>query len=222
MNQALPRGMGALFAGGMEACWMVGGLWLLEARAAPEALPVPWLMLGLPLAFTLWRLTRALSPSLRFSAGLAGAADLGAAADRVFRFPGRRPAGARLGCRSRRPSFPETRCAEPDPTHRSGRCRHLDRRTPARGHTGRVRSPPERVSVRPADPALHFLLRRAVGCCAPGPGDGGVLLFHAFSAGDGRGPGRRCRRLAAGQSAGTLARRSRLQRRPGPGRWGCC
>jgi hypothetical protein len=56
----------------MEACWMVSGLWLMEARAAPEALPVPWLMLGLPLAFTLWRLTRALSASLRLSAGLAG------------------------------------------------------------------------------------------------------------------------------------------------------
>ena len=38
MNQALPRGMGALFAGGMEACWMAGGLWLLEARASPDAL----------------------------------------------------------------------------------------------------------------------------------------------------------------------------------------
>jgi hypothetical protein len=74
MNQALPRGAGAFFAGGMEACWMISGLWLLEARAAPEALPVPCLMLGVPLAFTLWRLTRALSPSLRFFAGLAGGA----------------------------------------------------------------------------------------------------------------------------------------------------
>jgi hypothetical protein len=51
---------------------MVGGLWLLEAQAAPEALPVPGLMLGLPLAFTLWRLTRTFSPSLRLSAGLVG------------------------------------------------------------------------------------------------------------------------------------------------------
>jgi len=58
--------------GGMEACWMVSGLWLLEVRTAPEALPVPWLVLGFPLAFTLWRLTRALSASLRLSAGLAG------------------------------------------------------------------------------------------------------------------------------------------------------
>jgi Domain of unknown function (DUF4129) len=74
MNQALPRGTGAFFAGGMEACWMISGLWLLEARAAPEALPVPCLMLGVPLAFTLWRMTQALSPSLRFSAGLAGGA----------------------------------------------------------------------------------------------------------------------------------------------------
>ena len=72
MNQALPRGTGALFAGGMEACWMVGGLWLLETRAAAGALPVPWVMIGLPLAFTLWRLTRALSPFLRLAAGLAG------------------------------------------------------------------------------------------------------------------------------------------------------
>lgn len=72
MNPALPRGIGILFAGGMEACWMVSGLWLMEARVAPEALPVPWLILGLPLAFTLWRLTRALSASLRLSAGLAG------------------------------------------------------------------------------------------------------------------------------------------------------
>lgn len=72
MNPVLPRGIGILFAGGMEACWMVSGLWLMEARAAPEALPVPWLMLGLPLAFTLWRITRALSVSLRLSAGLAG------------------------------------------------------------------------------------------------------------------------------------------------------
>jgi hypothetical protein len=72
MNQALPRGTGALFAGGMEACWMAGGLWLLEARAAPDALPVLRLLLGLPLAFALWRFTRALSPSLRFSAGIAG------------------------------------------------------------------------------------------------------------------------------------------------------
>jgi hypothetical protein len=70
MSQALPRGMGALFAGGMEACWMVSGLWLLEARTAPETLPVPWLMFGLPLAFTLRRLTGALSPSRRLSAGL--------------------------------------------------------------------------------------------------------------------------------------------------------
>ena len=74
MNQALPRGMGALFAGGMEACWMAGGLWLLEARASPDALPVLRLLLGLPLAFTLWRFTRALTPSLRLSAGLAGGA----------------------------------------------------------------------------------------------------------------------------------------------------
>ncbi len=51
---------------------MVGGLWLLEAQAAPEALPVPGLMLGIPLAFTLWRLTRTFSPSLRLSAGLVG------------------------------------------------------------------------------------------------------------------------------------------------------
>ncbi len=72
MNQALPRGTGALFAGGMEACWMICGLWLLEARAAPGALPVFELMLGVPLAFAMWRVTRALSPSLRFSAGLAG------------------------------------------------------------------------------------------------------------------------------------------------------
>jgi len=72
MNQALPRGTGVLFAGGMEACWMAGGLWLLEARAAPGALPVLRLLLGLPLAFTLWRFTRALTPSLRLSAGLAG------------------------------------------------------------------------------------------------------------------------------------------------------
>jgi hypothetical protein len=56
----------------MEACWMVGGLWLLEARAAPDALPVLRLLLGLPLAFTLWRFTRALSPPLRLSAGIAG------------------------------------------------------------------------------------------------------------------------------------------------------
>jgi len=53
---------------------MVCGLWLLEARTAPGALPVLLLMLGLPLAFTLWRLTRTLSPSLRLSAGLAGGA----------------------------------------------------------------------------------------------------------------------------------------------------
>ena len=72
MNQDLPRGTGALFAGGMEACWMAGGLWLLEARAAPGALPVLRLLLGLPLAFTLWRLTWAFSPSLRLSAGIAG------------------------------------------------------------------------------------------------------------------------------------------------------
>jgi hypothetical protein len=72
MNLALPRAKGAIFAGGMEACWIVSGLWLLEARAAPEALPVPWLMLGLPLAFTLRRLTRTLSPSLRLSTALAG------------------------------------------------------------------------------------------------------------------------------------------------------
>jgi hypothetical protein len=73
MNQALPRGTGAFFASGMEVCWMVSGLWLLEAQVAPEALPVPWLMIGLPLAFTLWRLAGALSPSLRFSIGFAGA-----------------------------------------------------------------------------------------------------------------------------------------------------
>ncbi|MCU0603683.1 MAG: DUF4129 domain-containing protein [Desulfobacterales bacterium] len=72
MNQALPRGMGALFAGGMEACWMAGGLWLLEARASPDALPVLRLLLGLPLAFVLWRFTRTLSPPLRLSAGIAG------------------------------------------------------------------------------------------------------------------------------------------------------
>jgi hypothetical protein len=58
----------------MEACWMVSGLWLMEARAAAGALPVPWLMLGLPLAFALWRLTRGLSPSLRLIFGLAGGA----------------------------------------------------------------------------------------------------------------------------------------------------
>ena len=74
MNPALPRGIVILFAGGMEACWMVSGLWLMEARAAAGALPVPWLMLGLPLAFALWRLTRGLSPSLRLIFGLAGGA----------------------------------------------------------------------------------------------------------------------------------------------------
>ena len=74
MNLALPRAKGAIFAGGMEACWIVSALWLLEARLAPEALPVPWLMLGLPLAFALQRLTRTLSPSLRLSAALAGGA----------------------------------------------------------------------------------------------------------------------------------------------------
>jgi hypothetical protein len=72
MNRILPRGAGALFAGGMEACWMASGLWLLEARAAPGALPVFWLMLGVPLAFTVWRLARTLTSSLRFSAGLGG------------------------------------------------------------------------------------------------------------------------------------------------------
>ena len=72
MNPTLARGTGAFFAGGMEACWMVSGLWILEARAAPGGMPVPWLMLGLPLAFTLWRLTRSLSLPLRLSASLAG------------------------------------------------------------------------------------------------------------------------------------------------------
>lgn len=51
---------------------MAGGLWLLEARASPDALPVLRLLLGLPLAFVLWRFTRTLSPPLRLSAGIAG------------------------------------------------------------------------------------------------------------------------------------------------------
>jgi hypothetical protein len=72
MNATRPRGSGALFAVGMEGCWMLSGLWLLDARAAPGALPVPWLMLGLPLAVLLRRLTRALSRSVRLSVGLVG------------------------------------------------------------------------------------------------------------------------------------------------------
>ncbi|MGE5256708.1 MAG: DUF4129 domain-containing protein [Hyphomicrobiales bacterium] len=72
MNATRPRDSGALFAVGMEGCWMLSGLWLLEARTAPEALPVPWLMIGLPLAVILRRLTRALSRPLRLSLGLIG------------------------------------------------------------------------------------------------------------------------------------------------------
>ena len=217
MNQALPRGTGALFAGGMEACWMVCGLWLLETRAAADALPVPSVMLGLPLAFTLWRVTRALSPSLRFSAGLAGAAVWALVLITFCDFPvdaltePARVAGraARLFQRQGAPNPIQLIALAAVATWVGGL-----RLAPTPVGFDR---PPERVSVRPADPALHFLLRRAVGCCAAGHGDGGIRLFHVFSAGDDRGPGRRCRRLAAGQNAGSLARRPCFRRGPGLG-----
>jgi Domain of unknown function (DUF4129) len=67
-----PVTIGLLCVGGMEVCWMASALWLLEARTVPEALPVPWLMLGVPLAFFLRRLARNLSRSLRPIASLAG------------------------------------------------------------------------------------------------------------------------------------------------------
>jgi hypothetical protein len=72
MSRALLRRTGDLCTGGMEACWMISGLWLLEARTAPGALPVWWLLLGLPLAFSLRRLTKSFSPSLRLSVFLGG------------------------------------------------------------------------------------------------------------------------------------------------------
>lgn len=55
----------------MQACWMISVLWLVESRAALEALPVPSTMLGLPLAFVLGRLARTFSRPRRIAAILA-------------------------------------------------------------------------------------------------------------------------------------------------------
>jgi hypothetical protein len=71
MKRALSAESGSLFIGGMEGCWMASVFWLLEALTAPQTLPMPWLLLGVPLAFVGWRLAQALSRSWRSAAGLA-------------------------------------------------------------------------------------------------------------------------------------------------------
>ena len=59
---------GPLFVGGMEACWMISVLWLVESLAGPEALSVPLTMLGVPFAFVLGRLPWKFSRLLRIAA----------------------------------------------------------------------------------------------------------------------------------------------------------
>jgi hypothetical protein len=70
MKHLWPGGTYLVFVGGMEGCWIIGALWLVEARTAPEMLPDLLLMLGVPLAFVLGRLARSLPRLRRITAGL--------------------------------------------------------------------------------------------------------------------------------------------------------
>jgi hypothetical protein len=70
VKRTLPKGIGTLCVAGMEGCWMIGALRLLEARTASGALPAPWMLLGAPMAFALWRRLQHLSPLTRATAGL--------------------------------------------------------------------------------------------------------------------------------------------------------
>jgi hypothetical protein len=71
MKRTVLHEIGPLLAGGLEACWMAGMLRLLETRFTPGALSVAWLILGLPAAFVLGRLSQAFSRPLRAALGLA-------------------------------------------------------------------------------------------------------------------------------------------------------
>lgn len=68
MKRTVLKTAGPLFVGGMEACWMISVLWLVESRTGPEALPVPLAMLGGPFAFVLGRLAWTISPPRRIAA----------------------------------------------------------------------------------------------------------------------------------------------------------
>jgi hypothetical protein len=70
MKRIVPETAAPLFIGGMEACWMIGILWLVESRVTPGELPVPWTMLGVPFAFVLGRLVQAISSPRRIAAVL--------------------------------------------------------------------------------------------------------------------------------------------------------
>ena len=72
MKHTPTGGAAPILIGGMEACWMASALGLIEARVAPGALPVPWLLLGIPIAFLLRRLARTLPRRLRPAAWLIG------------------------------------------------------------------------------------------------------------------------------------------------------
>jgi hypothetical protein len=71
MTPAGWRWIGPLLVAGMEICWMLSALWLVEERTAPGKLHAPVLVLSVPIAFILGRLGPALSRPLRLAAGLA-------------------------------------------------------------------------------------------------------------------------------------------------------
>ncbi len=93
MKHTVPKTAGPLFVGGMEACWMISVLWLVESRVAPQALPVPWAMIGVPLAFALGRLARALSRPRRIAVFLAAGLAWNLALVRFSTFPAAAPMG---------------------------------------------------------------------------------------------------------------------------------
>jgi len=70
MKRTVLKAAGPLFVGGMEACWMISILWLVESRVAPESLHVPLAMLGVAFAFVLGRLAWTVSRPRRIAAVL--------------------------------------------------------------------------------------------------------------------------------------------------------
>jgi len=68
MKRTVTETAGPLFVGGMEACWMISILWLVESRVTPAELSLPWTLLGVPFAFALGRLVQAVSFPRRIAA----------------------------------------------------------------------------------------------------------------------------------------------------------
>lgn len=69
MSGWVGRTAGPLSVAGMEACWLAGGLWLVEQRVA-LGVPPWWVLAGLPAAFAVWRLSRPLGRRWRAGVGV--------------------------------------------------------------------------------------------------------------------------------------------------------